>query len=302
MSKFIVTPYSISDIKLLKDINVKAVLINTAFLSVTSTSCFDLSDLSSIKNECKECGLELYINVNSFFMEEDIDKLIDSLKKIRDVSVDGIYFSDLGVLYEAEKLGMLNLLIYNPETLICNEYDAKYFLDLGIKRVVLSKEITLSDIGKITNSNLDPKRLEVFIHGRTLMMNSRRKLVSNYLKFIKEDSSIVKDNSKLYLIEEKRSDHLPIIEDDKGTRIYSGYILNAIEDIEALVEYGIDNFIIDVMGYGIQYVITIIKLYSNIIDGTITKELAMKELVELTKDRIDTGFFHKATSTIKVGD
>ena len=124
----------------------------------------------------------MYVLVNRFFVEEELEALREHLQRLKDLDVDGIYYGDEGVYQEAKALGIENRLIYNPDTLITNHSDVQYYLDEGISMVTISKEITLDEICAIAKKVQG--ECEVIIHGRLNMMHSKRNLLSNYFSFL----------------------------------------------------------------------------------------------------------------------
>ena len=58
----------------------------------------------------------MYVLVNRIFVEEELERLRDFLKLLKELDVEGIYYGDEGVLYEAARLDMKDRLIYNPDT------------------------------------------------------------------------------------------------------------------------------------------------------------------------------------------
>ena len=151
MVNIIASPYEIGDIIKLKQAGATSVIIGTPFFSVRSVSQFDNEELKTIKIICLENELEMYVLMNRFFVEEELLHLRQQLQFLKEIDVDGIYFTDMGVYYEAEKLQMAHILIYNPDTILTNHLDINEYSELGIKMCTLSKEITLEDMVKIAS-------------------------------------------------------------------------------------------------------------------------------------------------------
>ena len=299
MIEFITTPYALEDIQKLKDAGSTTVVVGTPFFSVRSVCTFPVDMLALIKEECNKQGVKLFVLVNRFFVEDEIDLLRNHLKLLKELDVDGIYFGDECVLYEADILGMKDKLIYNPDTLITNHGDVQYYLDEGIQMVTISKEITLSEICTIAqkvNGNC-----EVLIHGRLNMLHSKRNLLTNYMSFLKRDDK-VHDNMNLYIMEEKRDEKMPILEDETGTHIFSGFTLASFEELQDMVNAGIQHFRIDGIFHNIEYVLEALKLYKEVLDG---KRKGHETFIEYQKqyenDNITHGFYYTKTSKVKEG-
>lgn len=181
--KFITTPFTIAELPQLKQAGADAVLISTPFFSARSAASFAVEQLREIKQQCMMLELVMLVQVNRFFMEEELSAVKQHLQLLKELDVEGIYFGDEGVLYLAKELGMEEKLIYAPDTLITNHEDVNFYLAQKLHSVVLAKEITLEEILQIAH-NCDASRIEVIIHGYLVMMHSKRTLLSNYMNFM----------------------------------------------------------------------------------------------------------------------
>lgn len=299
MIEFITTPYALEDIQKLKESGSTAVVIGTPFFSVRSVCQFPVDALATLKKECEKHDVKMYVLVNRFFVEEEIEPLRAHLRLLKELDVDGIYFGDECVLYEAEVLGMKDKLIYNPDTLITNHGDVQYYLDEGIKMVTISKEITLSEICTIAQKTTG--NCEVLIHGRLNMLHSKRNLLTNYMSFLEREDK-VHDNMHLYIMEEKREEKMPILEDETGTHIFSGFTLASFEELQDMVNAGIRHFRIDGIFHDIAYVLEALTLYKEVLEG---KRKGHETFVEYQKqyasDHVTHGFYYTKTSKVKEG-
>ena len=228
MVDFIATPFAFGDIEKLKTAGAQSVLIAVPFFSARGAACFPIEELPDIKAECVRCQISLYVLVNRIFVEEELERLRDFLKLLKELDVEGIYYGDEGVLYEAARLDMKDRLIYNPDTLITNAMDMQYYLDEGIRMATISKEITLQEMCTVARDVQG--ECEVVLHGRLNMMHSKRKLLSAYMEFLGKEEAVT-DNHQLYLMEETRDDHMPIVEDALGTHVFTGFTLVSFEEI-----------------------------------------------------------------------
>lgn len=296
---FITTPWCKEDIELFKQEHVEGVILPVPFFSVRKMNAFPVETLKDLIKECQEANIKTYVPVNRFFIEEELEQLKEFLKQLKEWNADYIYFTDEGVLQTAKELGMEDRLIYNPDTLITNAFDAQYYLDEGIARVCISREITLEEICTIAKKVKDASKLEVMIHGRLPMMHSKRELLTNYMTFLEKDYP-VKNNYNLYLIESTRDDHMPIIEDEHGTHVFSGFTLTSFEEIETLKDAGIVNVRIEGMFHDGAYSKEAFNLYYDILNGTKTAKEVYEEYQEKYKeDNITKGFYYTKTSKTK---
>lgn len=299
MLELITTPYTLEDLKVLKEAGSSSVIVATPFFSVRGVHDFAVEELPVIKRECEALGLRMYVLVNRFFMEEELEALRSHLRLLKELQVDGIYYGDEAVLYEAQRLDMQQLLIYNPDTLVTNHSDVQYYLSEGVQMVTLSKEITLEEICAIAKTA--PGRCEAVIHGRLNMMHSKRLLLSNYMSFLHRKEQ-VRNNRQLFLMEENRKEHMPILEDDSGTHIFSGFTLASFAEILPMADAGIRHFRIDGIFHDLPYVCEALSLYKEVLEGSRKGEEVFAEYAKkYTQDNVTHGFYYTKTSKVKEG-
>ena len=183
---------------------------------------------------------DLYISVNKIFHNFELEDLTNYLTYLKTKKIRGIFFSDFAVYSICEKLGMLDLLIYDPNTLVTNYKELEFF-ENKIKGVVISPFISLEELKEFKSD-----KLELFFlgNGRINLFYSKRKLVTNYLIYHEIKDELDKNN--LLLKEELRDNtYFPIIEDENGTYVYSPFIFSCL-DLENELS-NIDYLIIDLV-------------------------------------------------------
>lgn len=296
--KFIVHAFDINDLSGLKKAGAFGVVCSTSFFSARGVNEIDPAQLKDFKIACEKLGLECYVQVNRFFVESELDHLMEHLKYLKEIHIDGIYFGDEAVLTIAKQLHIEDKLIYNPDTLLTNAMDTQYYLDEQLKMVTLSREITLEEICGIAKK-CDPKRLEVVIHGRVNMMHSKRHLITNYLRFLNKETNVTHKHS-LYIMEETRDEHMPILEDDLGTHVFSGYTLASFEELQSLQNAGITHVRIESIFHDNAYTLEALDLYQQVLHGTKTAKEIMEEYqTKYEKDHVTSGFYYQKTSKTK---
>ena len=255
---FIVTIHDLKNIKKLKEAGADAIIIGVEDFSIRQSLTISLRDLKEVVLQCHALNLKLYVNALRFFMEDELNLLTEFLKTCKEAGVDGIYYSDEGVFYEAQKQGMESLLIYQPETLITNHMDIAFYLELGIQSVSLAHECSLEEILKMTEQT---KEVEILISGYFSILYSRRMLVTNYLDAIKSNE---KGHKKvLDLIESTRQDRMPIVEDDYGTHIFSEAPIQSQKELPVLKDHGLYRFRIDSIFMDDDWTIHVLNAYQN---------------------------------------
>lgn len=299
MMDLITTPFAFADLAKLKEAGSTSVILATPFFSVRGAHVFPIEALPLLKAECERLTLRMYVLVNRLFTEEELPAVREHLLLLRELDVDGIYYGDEAVLYEARQLNLCDKLIYCPDTLITNHHDARYYIEEGVAMVTVAKEITLAEICEIAQAVGD--RCEVVIHGRVNMMHSKRPLLTNYMRFLNREDDL-RDNHTLYLMEENREEHMPIIEDEAGTHIFSGYTLASFVEIKALYAAGVRHFRVDGIFHDLSYVCEAISLYQAVLEGSKQGDEVFAEYAKkYAQDNVTHGFYYTKTSKVKEG-
>lgn len=234
----ITTIHEMDSIPALKQAGADGILIGIKGLSVCSANTVEIEALKDWKEICLANQMELYVNACKLMMDSDFDRCKDLIQTCKDLSIDGIYFSDEGLLYIAKEMGYTRL-VYQPETLIANHRDVEFYLNQGCLAVSLAHELSLAEIQQISVAG----GCEVLIDGYFSILYSRRPLITNYLDAI--DRPDFKKRSHLDLIEQTRLDRMPIVEDETGTHIFSEQPIQSIQEIASLESFGIKRFRID---------------------------------------------------------
>ncbi len=259
---FITTIHSFDSLEKLKNAGADAIVIGVEKYSIRSSIYVEEKDLFKWKKECERLKLKIYINLLRMVMDEDIPRIREILTTCKKLDVDGIYYADEGIFFEAKEIGFENRLIYQPETLVTSSHDVNFYLDLGIKSVSLAHELSLEEILSIAKVN---NNVEVLIHGYFSILYSRRPLVSNYFTAIdKKDVDVTK---KYDLIEQTRQERMPILEDDAGTHIFSECPIQSLNQIESLEEVGINRFRIDSIFFDDDWTCEMLELYKFAMNG-----------------------------------
>lgn len=297
MVRIIASLYELSDIEKLSNAGADAVVVGSCFYSVRSSSFLSMEQIKEAKVLCRKHQMELYVLVNRICMEDELALVKKHLEALKEIDVDGIYFSDMGVFQIACELNMASKMMYNPDTILTNANDIQAYLDLGMKMCTLSKEITLEDMVSIGNKVKG--NVEAIIHGRLHMMHSKRNLLSNYMTFLKKDKNL-KNNMHLYLMEETRDEHMPIIEDEHGTHVFTGFTLCSFEEIEDLLNAHIMNLRVESLFMDIDEICKIIKDYRKVIeDPAKGREMYQEYQKMYPQENITKGFLYKKTGLLK---
>ena len=260
---FITTIHSIESIPMLAKAGADAIIVSIPYFSIRNTNIVPFEELPVWKEACKQNNILLYVNFLRFCMESDVQAMKSALNTLKEVDVDGIYYADEGVYYEASQLGIASKLIYQPETLVTSHYDVDFYLNQGVQSVSLAHELSLEEIGSIARHT---PNIEILIHGYFSIMYSRRPLVSNYLEVVDHmDSFLI--NHRYDLIEQTRSERLPIVQDESGTHVFAASPIQSFSEMQALSQMGISRYRIDAIFTNDETTACLLKNYRLALEG-----------------------------------
>ena len=136
---------------------------------------FDKKELLEAVKYCHLYGKKIYVAVNTVIFENEIEKFLDYLKYLYEINVDAVIMQDIGMINLVRKL-IPDLEIHASTQSNChNEECLKLLKEIGVKRAVLAREMSLDEIKKI-KTNID---IEIFIHGALCVSYSGRCLFSS---------------------------------------------------------------------------------------------------------------------------
>lgn len=245
-----------------------------------------------------------YVTVNIFPHNEDLIALPDYIKFLYENHTDAVIVADLGVYRIVREIAP-NLPIHiSTQANNTNWSSVLCWQELGASRVVLARELSLTEIDQIREKvNVE---LEAFVHGAMCISYSGRCLMSNY--FADRDANrgqcAQSCRWKFNLVEETRpGEYYPVMEDERGTYIFNSKDLCLLPHLPELIKSGLDSFKIEGRMKSVHYVATVVKIYREAIDAyvadperfTIQTEW-LEELQKISHRAYTTGFyFNKAT-------
>ena len=245
-------------------------------------------------------GRKVYVTVNIFPHNSDIEKMPDYLRYLQEINVDALLVADLGVFMLCRKLIPDMELHISTQANNTNWATVNAWKELGAKRVVLAREMSLNEIREIrAKCDVD---LEMFMHGAMCISYSGRCLLSNY--FTGRDSNrgscAQSCRWKYALVEETRpGKYFPIEEDDRGTYIMNSKDMCLMPHIKDVIESGVDSLKIEGRMKSVHYAASVTKAYRLAIDNyfadpenfTVKKEW-LDELEKVSHRAYTTGFYY----------
>ncbi|AZT91023.1 U32 family peptidase [Caldicellulosiruptor changbaiensis] len=228
---------------------------------------FDFDSMKEGIEFAHRYGKKVYLTANIFARNEDIKKVDEFFDSIKDLGFDGIIVSDLGIFKKAKRLGIPIHISTQANT--TNFESARFWYELGAKRIVLARELSLEEIKEIRQNVPQDLELEAFVHGAVCISYSGRCFLSAYMTYRDANRGECAHpcRYKYYIMEEKRpGQYFEVFEDVDGTYIFNSKDLCMVEHIDKLVKAGIDAFKIEGRMKSSFYVGTVVSVYRKAID------------------------------------
>ncbi|MCI7248745.1 MAG: U32 family peptidase [Clostridiales bacterium] len=215
-------------------------------------------------------GAKCHMAMNIFAHNEDIEPLRRYLESIRHIPIDAFIVSDPGVITVLKDVIPDAELHISTQANMTNYVTANFWYNMGVKRLVLARELTLGEIREIRQRIPEDMDLESFVHGAMCISYSGRCLLSNYM--IDRDANrgmcAHPCRWKYKLVEEKRpGEYYPVEEDNRGTYIMNSKDLCMLEHLPDLIDAGVSSFKIEGRMKSVFYVATVVSAYRKAIDS-----------------------------------
>ena len=245
-------------------------LAGTRFGMRSAADNFTDEELLEAVTYTHQRGKKLYLTLNTMPHGNEYEALRGFLIRVKDFGIDAMIVADLGVLATVKELLPDMEIHVSTQASIVSPEAARAYAALGAKRLVLARELTLSEIRAIRDG-LDPSvELEAFVHGSMCVSYSGRCMLSNH--FTGRDANrgaCAQPCRWVYTItEEKRPEMpFPIEQNELGTFVMSSKDMCTIGILPQLMEAGIDSFKIEGRMKSAYYTAVVTNAYRMAMDA-----------------------------------
>ena len=215
-------------------------------------------------------GVKVYITANILAHNGDLPGVEAYFSELRELKPDALIISDPGVFAIARRVCPEIDIHISTQANNTNYGTYRFWWELGARRVVSARELSLAEIREIRDRIPEEMEIESFIHGAMCISYSGRCLLSNFLtgRDANRGACTHPCRWKYSLVEETRpGEYFPVMENDRGTFIFNSKDLCMIEHIPEMVEAGIDSFKIEGRMKTALYVATVTRAYRLAIDA-----------------------------------
>ncbi len=257
-------------------------------------SAFTEENIAYAADYMHKKGKKLYVTVNSFTKNSEIEPLKSYARTLKDLSVDAVIVSDLGAVRTIKQASPDLDVHISTQANCCNYASALAYYEMGASRIVIAREMSIDEIGEMHAKIPDELELEAFVHGAMCMAYSGRCLISSYLNGRSGNRGECTQPCRweYYLVERNRpNEYMKLEEYPDHSALLSSHDMKAISFLDRLSEAGIDSFKIEGRMKTEYYVSHVVNAYRRAIDKTAPLELLEEELDAISHRPYNSGFY-----------
>ena len=245
-------------------------LAGTAFGMRAFAGNFSPEELPKAVAFAHEHGVKVHCTVNTMPRNNEVVSLPAHLELLQDAGVDALILADLGVFALAGKYAPRCERHVSTQQSIANYECARAWHDLGASRVVLARELSLTEIAELRARTPKELEIETFCHGAMCVSYSGRCLLSNYMTGRDSNRGECAQPCRYQyaLMEEKRpGEYFPVFEDEKGSYIMNSRDMCTIDHLPELRDAGVDCLKIEGRAKSAYYAAIVTGAYRHGLDA-----------------------------------
>ena len=253
---------------------------------------FSESELLSAVALAHSRGVRVYVTVNAFMREAELAALEGTVAFLRDAGVDALIVNDPSVIRIARRIApRLPLHLSTQANTLISEA-ALFWHEQGVSRIVLARELALSEIASMRKKLPASLELEVFVHGAMCVSYSGRCLLSNYIAGRDSNKGECAQPCRWsYEFRERGTDgeFFTLETERDGSFILNSRDMCMAEHLDEIIDAGAVSLKIEGRMKSILYVATVVNAYRMALDGA-DIELVLRELDSISHRPYTTGF------------
>ena len=240
-------------------------------------------------------GARVHVTVNTVMRDRDVDELPAFLRLLDDIGVDAVIAADLAAISLAREFAPHVAIHVSTQASVMSARAAEEYVRLGATRVVLGREMTLSQIAELRRRVTDELELECFAHGSMCMAYSGRCLLSAHLMGpgrSASDGSCAQPCRWAWRLGEERDPSVSATLESDGEASYllSSNDLCMIDLLGELRQAGVDCIKLEGRNKGAYYAAAVTNAYRHVLDGD--PVLPWRDELDLVSHRpYSTGFY-----------
>lgn len=271
---------------------------NAVYLGTTAFSLrnladnFTLDEVEIAVRYCHERDVKVYVTVNAFMRDEDIESLPDTIKALAATGADALIVSDPSVIRIAKRVAPSIPLHLSTQANTLNSETAMFWHEQGVERIVLARELKLSQIAEMRRKLPKTLELEAFVHGAMCVSYSGRCLLSNYIDGRDSNKGeCVQPCRWSYEVRERgnNGEYFTVVSERNGSFIFNSRDMNMVSHLDDIINAGVVSLKIEGRMKSILYVATVVNAYRMALDGY-DMDVVRNELNQVSHRPYTTGF------------
>lgn len=249
-------------------------------------------------------GVRVHVTVNILAHNDDLAGVEEYLKELKSLGPDALIIADPAIFQMAKEICPEIERHISTQANNTNYGTYRFWWELGAKRVVTARELSLKEIKEIRERIPEEMEIESFIHGAMCISYSGRCLLSNFFtgRDANQGACTHPCRWKYAVVEETRpGEYMPVYENERGTYIFNSKDLCMIEHIPEMVDAGIDSFKIEGRMKTALYVATVARTYRKAIDDYFESEEKYRENMPWYLDQISNCTYRQFTTGFYFG-
>lgn len=274
-------------------------LAGTMFGMRSFAGNFTPEELKTAVELCHSKGVRVHVTCNTMPRNEEVARLPEWLEYLESVGVDAIILADVGTLALAKRHAPHVQCHISTQASIVNYQSATAWHDLGASRVILARELSLSEIREIRAKTPKELEIEAFAHGAMCVSYSGRCLLSNYMTGRDSNRGACAQPCRYQyaLMEEKRpGEYFPVFEENGETYIMNSKDMCMIDHVGELMEAGLDSLKLEGRAKSAYYAAIVTAAYRHAIDAAQAGEpldpVWRAEVDKVSHRPYSTGFYY----------
>ena len=250
-----------------------------------------------------ERGVKVYVTANILAHNDDLPGVEAYFEELKEVGPDADHFRSRHLCIAKRVLPQMELHV-STQANNTNYGTYLFWHQLGAKRVVSARELSLEEIKEIRAHIPEDMEIESFIHGAMCISYSGRCLLSNFFtgRDANQGACTHPCRWKYSIVEETRpGEYMPVYENERGTYIFNSRDLCMIEHIPELIDAGVDSFKIEGRMKTALYVATVARTYRKAIDDYKKDPALYEQNMEWYKEEIGKCTYREFTTGFYFG-
>lgn len=259
---------------------------------------FTIEDMAEGLEYAHARNVRVYLTVNSYPANADLDPLAGFLHEIAHLPFDALIAADPGVIQLIRETSPDRTIHLSTQANTVNWRSVSFWENQGIARINLAREMSLSDVRETARRT--SAELELFAHGAMCISYSGRCLISSVMSGRNANKGECSHPCRwgYSLVEETRpGEYFPVMEDETGTFIFNSKDLCLIEHLPEILASGVSSLKVEGRMKGIYYVASVVRVYRAALDAIRTqgdryrfRPEWLEELCKISHRGYTTGF------------